>query len=257
MPQDTGHPFLIAVNFMKCYSCKEMRITFDINYWAGEDGLEPKFVCPVCKQTGLAFDPKENGYNSFTQRCLCCGYLDNPNYGPGREKNWHDSWIECGSVKLYEKPYEERREIFSKIMYAYTAKYRYVLSDEEIAKREFDDRLFTQYGFADNSDSTRKVCVRCEDGKTWQFAYKTNTIFYLDDETKFFAVGENPDTSRYFLFPGEYLTQKSSGEKRYRGFYTGFVPDLFGGYYDLNDECVLTGLDEKKYNFKIETTADK
>lgn len=229
-----------------------MRIKFGITYYAGEDELEPRYVCPVCSQVGLAFDPGEKNYNSFCQRCLCCGYHDNPNYGPDLKKTWHDAWLECGAVKLYEKPYEERREDYSKIVYANYARYHYVLSDEEIEKREFDDRIFTQYGFVNNSDSLKKITVRCEDGRSWQFGYKTNTIFYLDDTKKFFAVGEEPNCGRYFLFASESLTKKSSGEKQYRGGYIGFVPDLFGGYYSLDDECVLKDIDEKQYYFNIE-----
>lgn len=229
-----------------------MRIKFGITYWADEDKFEPKYVCPVCSQAGLAFDPAEKDYKSFSQRCLCCGYLDNPNYGSDRRKNWRDAWLECGAVKLYEIPYEERREYYSKIVYANYARYNYVLSDEEIAKKEFDDRIFTQYGFVNNSDISKRITVRCEDGRSWQFGYKTNTIFYLDDTEKFFAVGEEPDPGRYYLFASEYLTKNSSVERRYRSFYIGFIPDLFGGYYSLDKECVLKDLDEIQYYFNIE-----
>lgn len=228
-----------------------MRVKFGIDYWAGEDKFEPKYVCPVCSQVGLAFDPAEKNYKSFSQRCLCCGYLDNPNYGPDRGKNWHDAWIECGAVKLYEKSYEERRDYYSSILYTYYAKYHYVLSDEEIEKREFDDRVFTQYGFANNSDSSKKISVKCDDGRSWQFDYMTNTIFYLDDTEKFFAIGEAPDPGRYYLFASEYLTKMSSGERRYRSFYIGFIPDLFGGYYSLDAECILTDLEGKNYYFNL------
>ena len=125
------------------------------------------------------------------------------------------------------------------------------LSDEEIEKHEFDEKLFTQYGFVSNSDSSKKISVKSDDGRSWQFDYKTNTIFYLDDTEKFFAVGEEPDRGRYFLFASEDLTKKSSGDRRYRGGYIGFVPDLFGGYYSLDDECVLTDLEGKNYYFNL------
>ena len=228
-----------------------MNPNLHFTYFAGEDKCEPKYVCQVCSQVGLAFDPAENSYKSKCQSCLCCGYVDNPNFGPDREKNWRDAWLECGAEKLYEKSDEERRKYLTRIVYANYAKYRYVLSDEEIEKREFDERVFTQYGFVSNSDSSKKISVKCEDGRTWEFEYKTNTIFYLDDTQKFFAVGEEPDWGRYYLFASEDLTKKSSGERQYRGGYIGFVPDLFGGYYSLDAECVLTDLEDKKYYFNL------
>ena len=232
-----------------------MKPDIHIIYPWGENKLEPKYNCPVCSQVGLVFDPEEENIKSSSQRCLCCGYCDNPNYGSDRserEKNWRDAWLKCGAVKLYEKPDEERREQIRRIIYADYSNYRYVLTDEQIEKREFDDVLFTQYGFVNNSYSSKKVTVRCEEGRNWQFEYKTNTLFYLDDTEKFFAIGEDPDRGRYFLFASEYLTKKSSGYRAYRSFYIGFIPDLFGAYYSLDDECVLTGLDEKKYIFNIE-----
>ena len=221
----------------------------------GENKLEPKYVCPVCSQVGLVFNPEDNDLRSSSQMCVCCGFRDNPNFGKDRlerEKNWREAWLKCGAVKLYEKPDKEKREQYRRIVYEDYANYRYVLTDEQIEKHEFDDVLFTQYGFVNNSDSSRKVTVRCEDGRNWQFDYKTNTLFYLDDTEKFFAVGEDPDRGRYFLFASEYLTKKSSGDRAYRSFYIGFIPDLFGAYYSLDDECVLTGLDDKKYIFNIE-----
>lgn len=228
-----------------------MRIKFGIDYYSGEDKLPPKFVCPVCSQVGLVFDPDEKNLQTKLQRCLCCGYRYNSNF-QDPEKNWHDAWIECGRVNLSEIPCEERSEYYTKIRYAFFAKYRYVLSDDEIEKREFDDRLFTQYGFVNSSDSSKKISVRCEDGRCWQFDYKTNTIFYLDDTMKFFAVGEESDRGRYYLFASEYLTENSSCEKEYRGFYLGFIPDLFGAYYSLDNECVLTDREDLKYYFNIE-----
>ena len=229
----------------------------DLHYiWPwGENKLKPKYVCPVCSQVGLVFNPEDNDLRSSSQMCVCCGFRDNPNYGKDRserEKNWREAWLKCGAVKLYEKPDKEKREQYRRIVYADYANYRYVLTDEQIEKHEFDDVLFTQYGFVNNSDSSKKVTVRCEDGRTWEFDYKTNTLFYLDDTEKFFAVGEEPDRNRYFLFGSEYLTKMSSGERAYRGFYIGFIPDLFGAYYSLDDECVLTGLDDKKYYFNLE-----
>ena len=221
----------------------------------GENKLEPKYVCPVCSQVGLVFNPEDNDLRSSSQMCVCCGFRDNPNFGKDRlerEKNWREAWLKCGAVKLYEKPDKEKREQYRRIVYEDYANYRYVLTDEQIEKHEFDDMLFTQYGFVNNSDSSRKVTVRCEDGRNWQFDYKTNTIFYLDDTEKFFAVGEEPDRGRYFLFASEYLTKKSSGDRADRSFYIGFIPDLFGAYYSLDDECVLTGLDDKKYYFNLE-----
>lgn len=232
-----------------------MKVKLHFAYLWGEDKLEPKYVCPVCSQVGLVFDPNEKNYKTSSQRCLCCGYCDNPNYGSDRserEKNWRDAWLKCGAVKLYEIPKEERSEQLTRIVYVDTANYRYVLSDEEIEKREFEDRLFTQYGFVNNSDNSKKITVRCEDERNWQFKYKTNTLIYLDDKEKFFAVGEEPDRDRYFLFASEYLTKMSPGDREYRGFYLGFVPELFGAYYSLDNECVLIGLDEKKYYFNIE-----
>ena len=232
-----------------------MKPDIHIIYPWGENKLEPKYNCPVCSQVGLVFDPEEDNIKSSSQRCLCCGYCDNPNYGSNRserEKNWRDAWLKCGAVKLYEKPDEERREQIRRIIYADYSNYRYVLTDDQIEKREFDDVLFTQYGFVNNSESSKKVTVRCEDGRNWQFEYKTNTLFYLDDTEKFFAIGEEPDRGRYFLFGSEYLTKKSSGDRAYRSFYIGFIPDLFGAYYSLDDVCVLTGLDDKKYLFNIE-----
>ena len=183
-----------------------MRIKFIISYGAGENKFEPKYVCPICSQVGLAFDPAEKSLKSYSQSCLCCGYHDNPMH-PEYKETWYDSWLECGAVKLYEKPYEERREYYSRIVYADYAKYRYVLSDEEIEKHEFDEKIFTQYGFVSNSDSSKKISVKSDDGRSWQFDYKTNTIFYLDDTEKFFAVGEAPDRGRYFLFASEDLTK--------------------------------------------------
>ena len=232
-----------------------MKPDLHIIYPWGENKLEPKYVCSVCSQVGLVFDPEEDNIKSSSQRCLCCGYCDNPHYGSERserEKNWRVAWLKCGAVKLYEKPDKERRKQYRSIVYADYANYRYVLSDEQIEKREFDDILFTQYGFVNNSDSSKKVTVRCEDGRNWQFEYKTNTLFYLDDTEKFFAVGEEPDRDRHFLFGSEYLTKKSSGDRAYRGFYIGFIPDLFGAYYSLDDECILIGLDDNKYYFNIE-----
>lgn len=229
-----------------------MRVTFGISYCSGEDKLEPKFVCPVCSRIGLAFDPAVKSFESFSQRCLCCGYSDNPNYREDYAKNWREAWIECGSENLSGMPYEERRVHYSKIVYACYAKYHYVLSDEEIEKREFDGRLFTQYGFVNRTDSSKKISVRCDDGNAWKFDYKTNTIFCLDDERKIFAVGEEPDAGRFYLFAGEYLSEKSSGEREYRGGYIGFVPDLFGAYYSLDKELVLTDLEGKHYCFNIE-----
>jgi len=221
----------------------------------GENKLEPKYVCPVCSQVGLVFNPEDNDLRSSSQMCVCCGFRDNPNFGKDRlerEKNWREAWLKCGAVKLYEKPDKEKREQYRRIVYEDYANYRYVLTDEQIEKHEFDDVLFTQYGFVNNSDSSRKVTVRCEDGRNWQFEYKTNTLFYLDDVDKFFAVGEEPERDRYYLFASEYLTKKSSGDRQYRGGFIGFVPDLFGGFYSLDDECVLTGLDDKKYYFNLE-----
>ena len=227
-----------------------MRIKFIISYGAGENKYEPKYVCPICSQVGLAFDPAEKSLKSYSQSCLCCGYHDNPMH-PEYKETWYDPWLECGAEKLYEKPYEERREYYSRIVYADYAKYRYVLSDEEIEKHEFDEKIFTQYGFVSNSDSSKKISVKSDDGRSWQFDYKTNTIFYLDDTEKFFAVGEEPDRGRYFLFASEDLTKQSSGDRRYRGGFIGFVPDLFGGYYSLDDECVLTDLEGKNYYFNL------
>ncbi len=136
-----------------------MRIKFIISYGAGENKYEPKYVCPICSQVGLAFDPAEKSLKSYSQSCLCCGYHDNPMH-PEYKETWYDSWLECGAEKLYEKPYEERREYYSRIVYADYAKYRYVLSDEEIEKHEFDEKIFTQYGFVSNSDSSKKSVLK-------------------------------------------------------------------------------------------------
>ena len=231
-----------------------MKPDLHIIYPWGENKLEPKYVCPVCSQVGLVFDPEDNDLRSSSQMCVCCGFRDNPNFGKDcseREKNWREAWMKCGSVKLCEKSDKEKRELYRSIVYADYANYRYILTDEQIEKHEFDEVLFTQYGFVNNSDSSKKVTVRCEDGRNWQFVYKTNTIFYLDDTEKFFAIGEEPERDRYYLFAGEYLTKKSSGDRQYRGGFIGFVPDLFGGYYSLDDECVLTDLEGINYYFNI------
>ena len=63
---------------------------------------------------------------------------------------------------------------------------------------------------------------------------------------------EGSSTSgRIYLSVGEYLSKLSSGKKQYRGFDIGIFPEAYGGVYSLDEECVLTGLDQKKYYFNI------
>ena len=57
--------------------------------------------------------------------------------------------------------------------------------------------------------------------------------------------------ARIYLCVSEYLSKLSSGERQYRGFEIGIFPEAFGGVYSLDDECVLVGLDKKKYCFDI------
>ena len=87
--------------------------------------------------------------------------------------------------------------------------------------------------------------------------FETNTLLYLDDPEKNFVVSEDNEQpgsgkpARIYLCVSEYLSKLSSGERQYRGFEIGIFPEAFGGVYSLDDECVLVGLDKKKYCFDI------
>ena len=216
-------------------------------YGLNKDKGDPSYICPVCNNKGLLFDPSANSLDSLHQLCRCCGYRDNPNFKDGAAK-WRDAWLACGGEYLFDKDNEDRMAYYSKIYYAFYSNYFYVVSDEEIEKKVYDEKLFTQYGFIHNEDSSKIITVRSEDGKSWKFDYVTNKLYCLDNEDKYFAVAE--DSGRYFLFASEYLCE--SGANAYRGFYTGFVPDMFGLYFPIDRECVLLGKDRKNYFFNIE-----
>ena len=215
-----------------------------------EDKGDPRYICPACGNVGMTVDPSADGFESYYQMCRVCGFHKNDHY-EDIEKKWAEAWKECGGEVLFDKTGEERSDYYFKVFYRFYGKYRYVLSDEEIETRNFDDRVFSQYGFLHKADPAKKITVKCEDGTLWKFDYETNKIFYLDDEEKFFAVGECD--GRYYLFAGEGLTghgPETTGA--YRGGYIGFVPDLFRLYYPLDKECVLMGRDRKYYYFSIE-----
>ena len=219
-----------------------------------EDKGTPEYVCPSCNRIGLLFDLAENNYKAQDQLCRICGFRISDKHD-NAVKNWNDAWTECGSEILFDKPYEERCEYYRKTFYSFYGKYFYVASDMEIENKEFDDKLFSQYGFLHKKDDTKKILVRCDDGNFWEFSYETNTIMYLDDLKKYFAVGE--DHERFYLFASDGLTHgDSSATDAYRGGYIGFVPDMFPLYYPLfypdDRECILMDQDKKKYYFKIE-----
>jgi hypothetical protein len=226
---------------------------------------EPKYVCPACKQTGLLLDASDASTKGFSQMCRICGYHFLPVI-PGREypypdadRKWGEAWNDCGAEVLFDKAPEERPDYYTKLQYAFIGKTYYIPTDEECANRTFDmEKLFSQYGLMHKSDSSRKITVKCEDGRYWGFPYETNKLYCLDDPVKYFAVAEEeaqPGSDHMpwtFLCVGEFLSKKSPSGKKYRGFYQGIEPEAFAGVFAFDEERVLIGLDEKKYIFNIE-----
>ncbi len=226
---------------------------------------EPKYTCPACKQTGLLLDASDRSPEGCCQICRICGfhylpYIPNDSFSPIKDadRKWGEAWKDLGAEVLFDKTPEERVEYFTKLQYAFQGKYYYIPTDEECLNRTFDvELLFSQHGYLHKSDSTRKISVKCEDGRYWEFAFETNTLLYLDDPEKNFVVSEDNEQpgsgkpARIYLCVSEYLSKLSSGERQYRGFEIGIFPEAFGGVYSLDDECVLVGLDKKKYCFDI------
>ena len=225
---------------------------------------EPRYICPACGQRGLLFDASDRSQDAFQTMCRVCGFHyfpvlpSRPFPVPDAEKKWGEAWKECGAEVLFEKDPEERSDYFTRIQYAFLCQTYYIPTDEEVVNRFFDvERLFSQHGLLHKRDSSRKITVRCEDGKTWEFPYETNTLLYLDDPEKYFTVAEEGEkegsylSGRIYLAVGEYLSKKSSGERQYRGFEMGIFPEAYGGVYSLDKECVLVGLDNRKYYFDI------
>lgn len=218
---------------------------------------EPRYICPACGQRGLLFDVSDRKWDAFHTMCRICGfhYLpvipSRPFPVPDAEKKWGEAWKECGEEVLFDKSPEERVDYYTKLNYAFLCQTYYIPTDEEVENRSFDvERLFSQHGFLHKKDNSRKITVRCEDGKSWEFPYETNTLFSLDEPVKYFAIAEENDRGIVCLAVSDYLA-KGSGEKQFRGFEMGIFPETFGGVYLFDDECVLIGFDKKNYSFNI------
>lgn len=218
----------------------------------------PKYICPACHQMGLLLEASDKSVEGCQQICRVCGfhYLPlTPGYSfpfSDAEKKWGAAWKECGAEVLFDKTKEERVNYFTKLNYAFLGQTLYIPTDEEIENRTFDvELLFSQRGYSHNSDSSRRITVRCEDGKSWEFPYETNTLFALDDPMKYFTIAEEKERGVLCLAVSEYLSKLSSGRKMFRGFDPGIFPEAYGGVYLLDEELVLVGLDKKEYSFDV------
>lgn len=209
-----------------------------------DDDLRPVYRCPVCGNIGLVreHDPISDNAPEY---CRCCGgfVLGQSNLDTNA---WMRVWHDHGAKHLWEMPFEERCDYQRILVEEYSKKHIYIPSEADIRDLDFEERAFTQNFFKTISDPAKKIVVETS-GKKIEFPYVTNTIYKLDGDRIFLAVGEKYNSK--FLFLSDEFQYNINV---YRTAYVGLLPDIFKLSMPLDETCEVEDNDGKEYVIYVE-----
>lgn len=105
---------------------------------------------------------------------------------------------------------------------------------------EIDRSTFRLHGFPFVTDKTRQVVITSDKGAVWQFSYRTNKVFYLD-EKRFFMILESQH--RPMLAVSAFLSKNSKYEYRMK---MSYWPDVLNYFFTSAAElCDCEGITYK------------